>query len=176
METQKKPKTNRTKTNLWIDIAAFVAFLVAFAPYSTGIPIHEWLGIAVGGVIVVHLLLHWDWIIKTTRNLFNKMPRRKRINYILDALLFIDTAIIIFTGLMISEAALPALGFTIAFTPIYITIHSLSANLAMMIIGLHVALHWKWIVKAIQRFVIAPFRNKKTGLPQSTQTSQEMKA
>jgi cytochrome b561 len=167
MKNKNTRKSNRTKTNLLIDIITFIAFLIAFAPYSTGIPIHEWLGIAVGGVVVVHLLLHWDWIVKTTQKFFNSMPRLKRINYILDALLFIDTVVIIFTGLMISEAALPALGIALPFLPLYITLHGLSANLAILIIGLHVALHWKWIVKAVQRFIIAPFSNKKTGLPKA---------
>jgi len=175
MKNQNNRKSNRTKTNLLIDIAAFIAFLIAFAPYSTGIPVHEWLGIAVGGVVVVHLLLHWDWIVKTIRKSFGKMTLRKRINFILDVLLFIDTAVIIFTGLMISEVAMPALGFALPFFPIYITMHSLSANLAILIIGLHVALHWKWIVKTIQRFLIAPLQ-KKTKAHPAAQKSQELKA
>jgi len=162
METQRKNKTNPTKTNLWIDTVAFIAFLMAFAPYSTGIPIHEWLGIAIGGVVLVHLLLHWDWVGKTTNSFFSKMPARKRINAILNVLFFVDTVIIIFTGLMISEVVLPALDITIAFTPVYITIHSLAADIAVLITGLHIGLHWKWIVKAVQRFVIAPFRKEKT--------------
>lgn len=175
MKTQRTHKTNLTKTNLWIDMAAFVAFLVAFAPYSTGIPIHEWLGIAVGGVIIVHLLLHWDWIVKTTRGFFDKMPARKRVNAILNALFFIDTVIIIFTGLMISEVVLPALGITIAFTPVYITIHNLTANIAVLITGLHIALHWKWIVKAIQRFVIALFQKEQL-MVRNTANTPEVKA
>ena len=162
METKRNPKSNPTKTNLWIDIAAFLAFLVAFAPYSTGIPIHEWLGIAVGGVISVHLLLHWEWIVKTTCNFFSKMPIRKRINAILNVLFFMDTVIVIFTGLMISEVALPILGITVAFAPAYLTIHSLAADIAVLLIGLHVGLHWKWFIKAVQRFVISPFQKEKT--------------
>lgn len=175
METQRKNKTNPAKTNLWIDFAALIAFLAAFAPYSTGIPIHEWLGIAVGGVVLVHLLLQWDWIIKTTRNFFDKIPARKRLNYALNALFFIDTVIIIFTGLMISEVVLPVLGITVAYTPVYFTIHSLAADIAVLITGLHVALHWKWIVKTVQRFVIAPLRKGKTS-PTSTASPQEVKA
>ena len=156
-------------------MAAFVAFLVAFAPYSTGIPIHEWLGIAIGGVIIVHLLLHWDWIINTTRSLSQKKPSRKRLNTILDALFFIDTVIIIFTGLMISEVVLPAIGITNTFIPFYITIHSMAADIAVLIIGLHVGLHWKWIIKAVQRFVIAPFRKEKTS-SSSASSPLEVKA
>jgi hypothetical protein len=175
MKTQRKHKTNPNRTNLWIDMAALVAFLAAFAPYSTGIPIHEWLGIAVGGVIIVHLLLHWDWIDKTTRSLFGKMPARKRINAILNALFFIDTVIIIFTGLIISEVVLPVLGITIAFAPVYITIHNLTANIAVLITGLHIALHWKWIVKAVQRFVIAPFQKERM-LARNTAATPEVKA
>ena len=94
---------------------------------------------------------------------------------LLNVLFFIDTVIILFTGLMISEVVLPVLGITVAYTPVYFTLHSLAADIAVLITGLHVALHWKWTVKAVQRFVIAPFHKGKE-LRQTNSASQEVKA
>jgi hypothetical protein len=34
---------SQTKTKLWLDIAIFIAFLIAMEPHSSGLAIHEWL-------------------------------------------------------------------------------------------------------------------------------------
>src|SRR6187455_328514 len=97
---------NRNNTNLIVDSVIFLAFLVAMAPHFTGMAIHEWLGIAFGAAITTHLLLHWQWIVEITKRFFGKAQWSARINYILNALLFIDITLIIFSGLMISEEVL----------------------------------------------------------------------
>lgn len=112
MDTQVKQvnKPNRSKVNLVVDIVIFVAFLIATAPHFTGIAIHEWLGLAFGAAIVTHLLLHWQWIVETTKRIFSKLPGKTRLNYALNILLFIDVTLIAFTGIMISKSALPTRG------------------------------------------------------------------
>jgi hypothetical protein len=143
--------------NLAVDSAIFIAFLVAMAPRFSGIAIHEWLSIAFGAAIVTHLLLHWQWLVGVTRRFFGKVRWSARINYLLNTLLFIDMTIVIFTGLMISEAALPLFGVTLTPNFFWRTLHTLSANLSLVLIGLHVALHWQWLVSALTRVIRAPF-------------------
>src|SRR4051812_24151582 len=101
---------NRNTLNLFVDIAIFLAFLVAMAPHFSGIAVHEWLSIAFGAAIVTHLLLHWQWIAEVTRRFFGKAQWSARANYVLNALLFVDVTVVIFTGLMISESVLPLFG------------------------------------------------------------------
>ena len=55
---------NQTKLKLVIDIAIFIAFLIAMDPRSSGIAAHEWLAVSALAAIVIHLLLSWDWIIQ----------------------------------------------------------------------------------------------------------------
>ena len=50
------------KTNLWIDLGIFAAFLLIMDPGLTGITLHEWLSVAFAAAAVAHLLLHWDWL------------------------------------------------------------------------------------------------------------------
>lgn len=145
MQTTQR-KLSPTTMNYLIDIAIFAAFLVAMDPHSTGIAIHEWLSIAFGAAIVTHLLLHWSWIVGITRRFFGKVTQEARWNYLINLLFFIDMTIIIFSGIMISEAALPAVGITLAHSFAWRSLHALSANLALPILGLHVALHWRWII------------------------------
>lgn len=143
----------RTTINLALDSAIFGAFLAATAPRLTGIAIHEWLGIAFGMAIVTHLLLHWQWIIEVARRFFGKVTWTARVNYVLNTLLFIVMTIIIATGLMISEAALPLFGIQLPRDHVWSQVHRLASDAAVVLIGLHVALHWRWIVNATRRLL-----------------------
>ena len=154
---QNKPnKLSSTKVNLIVDLVIFIAFLVVTAPHFTGMAIHEWLGLAFGAGIMTHLLLHWQWIVATTQRIFSNLPRQTRINHALNILLFIDITLVIFTGVMISESALPFLGISFAPGGMWRGIHTLTANASLGLIGLHVALHWQWIVNAMKKYVIQP--------------------
>jgi hypothetical protein len=151
---------NSTKTNFGLDALLLAAFLIATAPRLSGIPIHEWLSIAFGAAIVIHLLLHWQWVAATLRRFFRRMNSRQRINFVLNTLLFIDIVILLFTGLVISRVALPALGIDTVRGGIWRPLHSLSSDIAVFIIGLHVALHWQWIWSAIKRYFIQPITRR----------------
>src|SRR5262245_22849081 len=153
---QAKKQLNQTKINLAVDSGIFLGFLVTEAPHFTGMAIHEWLGIAFGAAIIVHLLLHWQWIVAITKRFFSDIPRQARLNYLLNTLLFIDITLVIYSGLMISRVALPALGLSLGDDGAWRGIHTFAANLSLALIGLHVALHWQWILNAIKRYVVQP--------------------
>lgn len=144
-------KTNRIK--LLLDLTTFVAFLIAMDPRSLGIAVHEWLTIALAGTIVVHLLLNWSWIVEVTKRLFAKGKglNGSRMNYILNWAMFIDGVLIMLSGIMISQAVMPSLGIALPESFSWRGLHSLSTNLFMLGLGLHVALHWNWIVSTVKR-------------------------
>lgn len=149
-------KTSKTKTNLWIDITIALAFLVALEPALTGFSIHEWLGLAFGGAIVVHLLMHWQWLVSVTKGFFRRLAGQPRINYILNALLFIAVTLIVFSGVMISEEVMPLFGIQMAGDNFWRFIHVQTSDLSLFLVGLHIALHWKWILNALKRYIVAP--------------------
>ncbi len=171
MQAQRK-RLSTTKVNLIVDGTIFAGFLVATAPHFTGLPIHEWLGIAFGAAIITHLLLHWSWLVATTRRIFTTAPRQARINYVLNTLLFVDITLLVFTGLMISKIALPQLGVTLSPGILWRAVHTLTADAAVFIVGLHVALHWSWIAKSVSRYVVTPIADslRQLAAPRSTQT------
>jgi hypothetical protein len=149
----------RALTNLALDGALFVAFLVATAPRFTGIAIHEWLGIALSAAVVTHLVIHWSWIIGVARRFFNRTTGSARLNYALNTLLFVVFTTIIFTGLMISETALPWIGIRFEPDRFWRQLHHLASDVAVFLIGVHVALHWRWTVNATRR-LLARFSRK----------------
>ena len=154
--TTKTQKTSPVKINFLVDSAIFVAFLVALEPRLTGMTLHEWLGIAFGAAIVAHLVLHWKWLVATTKRFFGRLNGNTRLNYLVNALFFINMTVVIFTGLMISETALPALGIRLSEGGALQRLHTLTADLVLYLLALHVALHWRWIVTTTHRYVVQP--------------------
>ncbi len=147
------------KTNLWIDVGIFAAFLVAFEPRLTGVSVHEWLSLAFAAVVVVHMLLHWKWIVAVLRRFFRRPLHVSRIKFVVDFLLFVAIVGVMLSGLLISRSVLPALGISIPEGNGWRGLHSLSANLSLVLVGLHFALNWNWVVWMISRYIVSPLRN-----------------
>jgi hypothetical protein len=152
-----KQTPSQTKTKLWLDLIIFIAFLVAMEPHSSGLAIHEWLTLSVMAVLVIHLLLSWDWITEITRRFLGKLGGQTRINYLLNWLLFIDGTLLMVSGVMISEVALPAVGIKLPLGFAWRRLHDMSANFALILLGLHTALHWSWVVNTFSKYLIQPF-------------------
>ncbi len=54
---------------LSFDAGLFLLFVILLSPRLTGLPVHEWLGIALAGPVLLHLLLSWRWLVTATRRL-----------------------------------------------------------------------------------------------------------
>ena len=62
------------------------------------------------------------------------------------------------SGILISESILPLLGIRLNASPTWRFLHSSSADAVVLLVGLHFALHWKWIVKTIERYLFKPLK------------------
>lgn len=147
---------NKTRTNLFLDIAIFLAFILAMAPRTTGIPVHEWLSIAFALAIVAHLLFHWEWIVGVTPRFFAKLFHESRLNFVVDLLFFLALIMIMVSGFAISKVALPALGISLPFSIAWKLIHKLSADVALIALGIHCGLHAKWVAVNAKRYILDP--------------------
>ena len=105
----------RTRLDFWLDALMLVAYTLAYSLGFTGIATHEWLGIGLGVVLLVHLTLHWDWVIRTTRKLLRR-GGRDRFAWLVNLLLLLSMTLCIASGILISEVALPELGITLPAT------------------------------------------------------------
>lgn len=158
---RKRFRLSETLQNFGIDIALFLAFVVDMNVRFTGIGIHEWLGIAFGVSLIVHLLLHWKWISTITLRLFKRIPGIDRINYLLNILLFVDFVVLVVTGLWISEVAMQQMGLPVQRGFAWRMLHTLSADISIWLIGLHLAFNWKWVVSAAKRYLWQPVFGRK---------------
>ena len=166
-----------TKTNLTLDIVIFSAFLAVSNPHLTGNTIHEWLGVSFAGALITHLLFHWEWIIKVGREFFKKLFHQSRLNFVVNTLFFIAMTGSLFSGLLISKDVMSTLGIQLDVSRGWKSIHTLMSDASVIMLGVHVALHWKWIVSNIGRYILNPVRNgfQRRPLPQ-TLTTQPVRA
>lgn len=155
-----KPKKNRslTQIKLYVDIFLLIGFILVNMPQSTGIPVHEWVSFLFILPLILHILLDWKWVVSVTKRMFGRLPGEVRVNHILDLVIFIMMVLAMFTGTIISEAALPTIGINFTIDPFWQSMHDLTANLTMLLIGIHLAMHWSWIKSAFNRYI---FKGKK---------------
>ena len=147
---------SQTKTKLWLDILIFIAFLIAMEPHTSGLAIHEWLTLSLLAVLTIHLLLSWDWITEISRRFLGRLGGQTRFNYLLNWLLFIDGTLLMVSGIMISQVAIPAMGINLPPGFAWRRLHDMSANIVLVLLGLHTALHWGWVVTTFKKYLFQP--------------------
>lgn len=155
------------KKNLFIDLAALAAFLVAREPRLTGNTIHEWLSLALAGTLIVHLLLHWKWVKSVGLNYFQKWMHISRLKFAVDGLLLGAMTAVMTSGMMISHSIVRTLGIQLAHNSQWKMIHSTSATASLILVGLHIALNWKWVWNKAKKIAISPVWSKRMAVTSS---------
>ena len=140
----------RTRLDFWLDAVLLVAFTLAYSLGFTGIATHEWLGIGLGVALLVHLTLHWDWVVRTSRRLLRR-GGRGRLSWLVALLLVVSMTLCITSGILISQVALPELGITVPSSTFWRSMHGTTATLTLILVPVHVALDWRWIVGVARR-------------------------
>lgn len=151
-----KPSQRRLRLIFWVDIALLVSVSALQTVSFTGLVLHEWLGLAIVGMILAHLLLAWSWIASQSRRLFAAQSIRARINYILNLSLFAAVTAVIFSGILISQKAVPALTGAKAAPEMdwhWDTLHNEFSQAVVALVGFHVALNWDWLLAAGEKLL-----------------------
>ena len=84
---------DRVKLNYWIDYGLFLSFIICFVTGLIKWPdlieiigveaytilhienmntLHDWSDLAIGVLSIIHVGLHWKWIITTTKKMFTE--------------------------------------------------------------------------------------------------------
>jgi hypothetical protein len=154
-----RPILARTRLDFWLDAAILAGYTFAYSFGFTGLAIHEWLGLALGLVLLVHLTLHWDWVVRTTRKLIGRHGRDRVIWLVNLALLFGMTLCVV-SGILISRVAMPALGIFTTSNGFWTRLHIITAEVTLGLVPVHVALRWRWIVSVGRRLVTRKQRRR----------------
>ena len=141
----------RILTSGAIDIVLFAIFMALTDPRFTGISLHEWVGIGMAAVVIVHLVRNTSWIQTMFTRTFKSPLFTNKLSVVLNILLFVVFALLIYSGIAISREAMPFLGIVVFENRAWRFLHGLLSNLTVIIVALHTALHWNWIVSLFRR-------------------------
>ena len=142
----------RSRLDLWLDAAILVGFTFAYSFGFTGLAVHEWLGLALGLVLLVHLTLQWDWVIRTTKRLLGRRGHY-RVIWLVNLTLLLAMTLCVASGILISRVALPELGIITFGSRFWSRLHGITAEVTLGLVPVHVALRWKWIVSVGRHLV-----------------------
>jgi hypothetical protein len=148
-----KPAHWRLKMTFWLDVTLLVSVCALQTVRFTGLVLHEWLGLAMVGMVLAHLLLAWSWIATQSRRLFTVHSARARINYIINLSLFAVVTAVIFSGILISQKAIPLLTGTKAAVEMdwrWDWLHNQFSSYLVILSGFHLAINWDWVLAAVQ--------------------------
>ena len=85
---------NKLKLNYWVDVGLAISFFICFVTGLIKWPgiikiigtsaynilrfgnislLHDWSGLIMGLLVLVHLVLEWNWIVTVTKSFFKKI-------------------------------------------------------------------------------------------------------
>ena len=142
----------RTRLDFWFDAVLLVAYTLAYSLGFTGLAIHEWLGLGIGLALLLHLTLHWDWVVRTTVKLFARGGRDRGI-WLLNLALLVVMTLCVLSGVLISQVALYQLGISVHPGPFWTNMHDTTSKLTLILASVHVAVRWRWIASVARRLL-----------------------
>jgi len=149
--TRRLKTPRRTLFDFWLDLALLVGFTLDYSFRFTGLAVHEWIGLLFVIVVPMHLVQHWDWVVRTTRRLVRRRRGREALRWVVDLALWPTMVLCVASGILTSRSALPWLGITITQDGFWRGLHTTSADIVVVIVALHVALSWRWAWSVVRR-------------------------
>jgi hypothetical protein len=152
------------KGKWWIDVILFAGFILAFFLDLTGVGLHQWIGVLIGGLAVYHLAAHWSWVEAVTERFFGRTSGRARLYYLIDIALLSGFGLMTATGLMIStwlnlelESELVSeLVSELASYAAWVEVHIWVSIATLALTLVKLGLHWRWIAAAGRRSIKLP--------------------
>lgn len=138
-------------TKFILSSALTIVMLLLMDPRSFyGIVFHEWAGLAIGIFFIIHKILNWNWIKKVTVCFFGRAKSRARLNYILDVVLLAGLVLMVLSGIAIARSidfSWLNLGGSRMFWRV---MHTSSSFITLALFGIHLGLHWKWVLARLK--------------------------
>ncbi len=140
----------RLRKNGWkflLDIVMMFLLALMYNKRVLGMSFHEIGGLALAGLFIIHKLSNRRWIKAVTSGLISThTPVRQKVYWVLDLLLLLCFAYIIFSGIMISKVVFPGIEGNSS----YKLGHYAVAALVLALTGIHAGLHFGWIKQRLR--------------------------
>jgi hypothetical protein len=133
---------------LIIDLAMTILLLYALAYRISGDVAHERIGVAVITLFIVHNAVNWRWY----RNIFRgKYDLRRILNTAVNLLLLATMATLVISGILLSRKVFAFMGFDGGMRTRQA--HTITAYWGLILISVHVGMHWDMIMAAMHRMM-----------------------
>ncbi|WP_172408346.1 DUF4405 domain-containing protein [Desulfosporosinus sp. FKA] len=143
---------NNNNIRLALDTIMFIN-LVLVMTVSRG-AFHEVAGIGMGCLVLTHGLINLQWVKKVSARLFDaQLPSKTRFTYLINLLLLGSMLITIVGGISMSQVLFPGIGLRH-----FRQIHSLTANILLVLVGIHMGLHGQRLLSNIKRIFNTTFQ------------------
>ena len=130
-----------------LDIVLVLLFTTVFSKNVISLMYHEVVGLVLFALIILHLFLNSAWIKGVCMKLFDKkLPKKTRITIGVDILLLISFLLIIISGVLISKKI-----FSFGLKAPWIVIHFFCTALMIVLIGIHIGLHWGYLKQKLPK-------------------------
>lgn len=129
--------------------------------------LHTWGGVLMIAVVVIHVALHWKWVVNMAKRIWNEsrgkcagMNWRGHFNVALDTLIGMSFLLTAISGIYFlfvpggSRGGLAGPNFLFSRTS-WDLIHTWAGVLMIMLAAVHFAIHWTWIVKVTRNVLRA---------------------
>lgn len=137
-----------TMIKVFVDILMTAMILVQMAYHFTDNKIHEWLGVSLFTLFILHHVLNWNWY----RSLFRgKYTAVRTLHTAVNLLLTIAMAGMLASGMMLSREVFDFLNLSSG--RLGRRLHMLSTSWGFVLISLHLGFHWGMVVNGFKRIM-----------------------
>ena len=148
---------------LSLDLVMFLVALLLECLSLTGLKLHEWIGFALCPLVLLHVVLQWDWFRAQFRKIaIGGAGGRARINSALNIFLLILMASTLISGVLISHQVVPLVEERLGQIHVWMWVHDVVNKFLFVILGLHLALNWNWLTAALRRLRPTPPAQQRT--------------
>jgi len=143
--------------------------------------LHTWGGVAMIAVAIIHLALHWQWVVNMARRTINeltgkcgRMNARGRWNLILNLIVGISFLFTALSGVyfLFFPGGRGATDLMLLFSrTTWDLIHTWSSVLLIIAAVTHFVIHWKWVTKVTRSLLAA-----RSGAPAASPVVSELKS
>ena len=138
------------KKALVFDAVVLAVYAFSANPAITGVPVHEWAGIAVLLAVVVHTAMHFNYIADTLLAASHRKGVRLA-KTVFDVALIFAFALCAVSGVMVSGTVLQVFGLYAEGYYFWAPLHAASAKVLLAMLLVHAVANWKLIATGFKR-------------------------
>ena len=96
---------NRAAFLICLDTAMLLLVWVLETIPLTGLELHQWLGFALCPLVLLHVVMQWQWCVTQFQRMFTPGAYRVRANALLNLALLVMMAAVLVSGVFVSRQA-----------------------------------------------------------------------